>query len=414
MYRASLKGNSSMKIKHFASLFSAILLFSLILGLVACEGKDKEPSVTTDNSVQNTTDTVTEKLPVYTEYPVLETTPDGIFIYDPSELPFKYSQKDVCSEPLLDDYPKFAPRTETTFIVPGLDEGFVPQGMDYWEERDWMLISCYNPNTSVGSVLFAVDVESGKMMGEYYLQNANGRVYTGHAGGVAVTKKNLYISDGKKLHRIPLSDIDDAKQCGTVKFKESISVPVNASFCNFSGGVLWVGDFHLESAGYKTDSFRHLVNNVGETYKAWTVGYILDETTENEFKASSLVNGSYATPDYIISMMDKVQGMTCVPEENKIVLSLSYGRKNISVLYAYDDPRSTEPHRTVNLNGVDVPLWFLDSKVHRDFYSTIPMAEGIANVKGKVYILFESGANKYRLDGGTQPTDMVYSLDVKS
>ena len=40
------------------------------------------------------------------------------------------------------------------------------------------------------------------------------------------------------------------------------------------------------------------------------------------------------------------------------------------------------------------------------------MSEGIANVGGKLYVLFESGAEKYRLGGGKEPTDMVYSVDI--
>jgi hypothetical protein len=33
-------------------------------------------------------------------------------------------------------------------------------------------------------------------------------------------------------------------------------------------------------------------------------------------------------------------------------------------------------------------------------------------VNGKLYVLFESGAEKYRLGGGKQPTDRVYAVDI--
>ncbi len=414
-----------MKSKFLTSFISSLLLLAILFGCTACGSKDP------NENTENTTDAVTEdkvqttkapettkapdttKTPETINLPELEILPNGVVIYDPAALPFKYTQTDVCAEPSLNDFTKFADNSKTTFIVPGLNEGFIQQGMDYWEERGWMLISCYNSNSSLNSVLFAVDIETGKFMGEYYLRNMNGDAYKGHAGGVAVTKKNVFISDGKKLYRIPLSDLDAAKQCGSICFRESISVPVNASFCNYSGGILWVGDFHLESAGYTTASYRHMINRFGEQFKAWTVGYILDETTENEFKTSALVSGSYATPDYIFSISDRVQGMTYVPEKGRIVLSTSYGRKNQSGIYSYKDPRSDAAHTTAKLNGVDVPVWFLDGKEQsRQFYLSLPMSEGIANVNGKVYILFESGAKKYRLDGGKLPTDMVYALDI--
>ena len=41
------------------------------------------------------------------------------------------------------------------------------------------------------------------------------------------------------------------------------------------------------------------------------------------------------------------------------------------------------------------------------------MSEGLAAYDGKLLILFESGADKYRNDGGKNPTDRVWKLDPK-
>ena len=323
-------------------------------------------------------------------------------------LPGHYTQEDVCVSPSLTGYRDFAACAEETFVVPGLSQAIVPQGMDYWAEKGLMLISGYCSKSGGGSVLLAVNVNSGRLTAAYSLKNMDGSNYTGHAGGVAVTKKNVYISDGSKLRRIPLTALE---RSGTVSFAEEISVPVHASFCNYSGGFLWVGDFYRDET-HPTEEFRHMVNRDGTTYCAWAVGYELDETTENEFKTKSLVNGSYATPDRILSITDRIQGMAYLHEQGKIALSQSYGRKNNSTLYLFDDPMSGAAHTTVTLNNVSVPVWFLDGKVSCENMTMLPMSEGVANVNGKVYVLFESGAEKYRLDGGKMPTDMVYAVEV--
>ena len=320
--------------------------------------------------------------------------------------------------PSLTDYSDFAAMATEGLLVPGIDEYIIPQGMDYWAEKGWMIISGYfktgsdNPYGFSSSVISAVDVATGKMVGWYYLNNADGTDYTGHAGGVAVTSKNIFIANAKNLFRIPLSDLENAESGSALKFVEAISVPTNASFCNYSGGILWVGDFYY-LPDYTTDSYRHMTNRDGNTYYAWCVGYELDNTTANEFKTSAIVADSYATPDYILSIDERIQGMTYQKETGHIVLSRSYGRANNSTLFYFDDVLGTTAHTTTTLNGVSVPVWFLDQRVDCTSITAIPMAEGITCINGNTYVLFESGA-KYYADSATSklPTDRVWVVDI--
>lgn len=359
-------------------------------------------------------DTAQTTVPHATLPPTVETVSPAQWL-DPATLPMIYTSEDVCEQPSLSAYKKFAACAAEAFLTPGLNQSMVPQGMDFWAERGWMLISGYCTDSAMnggkGSVLLAVDVASGALMGEYYLKNLDGTYYDGHAGGVAITENNVFISGGKKLSRIPLDALDEAAQCGDVQFVEEISVPVNGSFCNYSGGILWVGDFQYGDS-YTTEEFRHMKNRQGGMYRAWSVGYLLDDSTENELKATAMVAGSYATPDYVLSITERIQGMAYLPEVGQIALSQSYGRKNSSTLYFYDDPMGDAPHATTTLNGVSVPVWFLDNKLETRVMPALPMSEGVANVGGQLYVLFESGAMKYRLDGGKQPTDMVYAVDI--
>ena len=326
---------------------------------------------------------------------------------------FKFDQISLCETPSLSKYDTFSDCATEEFLVPGLNQYMVPQGMDYWKEKGWMIISGYfsESDYSTCSVLVAVDVKSGQMVGEYYLKNQDGSDYTGHAGGVAITENYIYIANAKTLFRIPLSSLENVNQCGEVLFDEAISVPSNASFCNYSGGVLWVGDFYLKDT-YPTDDYSHLYNRDGNEYCAWIVGYKIEEGNPNDFYDSAFVADSFMTPDYILSITERIQGMTWLTDEDKIVLSQSYGRTNDSTLYFYENPMNGAAHDKVTLNGKEIPVWFLDSKVKSITMKALPMSEGLACASGKLYVLFESGASNYRLGGGKLPTDRVWNVDI--
>jgi hypothetical protein len=308
-------------------------------------------------------------------------------------------------------YTDFLASSEKSFLIPALAEKMVPQGMDIWEERGWLMISGYfdDASTSDCSVLVAVDMKTGAYVGEYYLTNTDGTPHTSHAGGVAVTEKNIFIANGSTLFRIPLTEIINVGQCGKITIADAIKVPTRASFCNYSGGYLWVGDFQYGTS-YLTDEYRHMTNREGKTYKAWSVGYELTDATENEIKAEAMVKDSYATPDVILSITERIQGMAV--SEGKIVLSQSYGRNNKSTLFFYDNPIGTQPHTFVKLNSKMVSVFFLDGKLGCEKVQAPPMTEGLAYADGKLYILFESGADKYANGGGKDPTENVWTMII--
>lgn len=310
----------------------------------------------------------------------------------------------------IGDYSAFNAISEAKFIVPGL-RNFVPQGMDFWEEENLLLISAYpiSTSTSPTSMIFAIDIETGLLFGKYCIKNANNTNHTSHVGGLAVTTKNLFISTGSQLLRIPLSQFYTAGTSGVLKIVETINVPVKASFCNYSGGKLWVGDFYLTgNSSYSTPDWRHMTSNDGANYGAWAVGYNLADT-ESEFTIENWNSSTmqYATPDVIYSIRDSVQGFAVV--NDNIVLSKSYGRNAKSSLYVYKI--NTEAHTTVKLNNKDIPLWFLDTYNDVKTYVTLPMSEALAECNGKLLVLYESGSEKYR-STGTHPTDRVWEVTL--
>ena len=294
------------------------------------------------------------------------------------------------------------------FIIPGLNKGenFVLQGIEYCSELNWALLCGYiSPATDTSnSVIFVIDMsksvslESGEqfhgaLIKEILLNKADGKPFTGHAGGIAVSEKNVWISNSGKLYCIPLEDIVAAPSSSFMNLSKSISVPVNASYCSYADGVLWVGEFEYAKDKYNTDEAHHK----GDSLTAWTVGYKLNEDGDADVKDlfRFTTDGSVAIPDYALWHGSKVQGMTTAG--NKILLSTSYGRKNDSKLFVYDNPVGSQTDVFVQIGEAQVPCYVLDNPVQT--VVAPPMLEDLGTVykdgKYSVLVATESGSYNY-------------------
>lgn len=289
-------------------------------------------------------------------------------------------------------------------VVPGLVQDLVPQGAYWWPEQEWLVTTHYVADGRP-SVLSIVDTTSGELVKSVRMYQEDGQPYNGHAGGVAITGENAWVASGSFLYRIPLADLLAAPDNGNVSFADRFPVETNASFVTYADGVLWVGEFYHPSANYNTKPYHLLTSPDGSKYGAWVAGYTVDPATDLP---------TDATPAYMLAIRDKIQGMAVTPDS--IVLSQSYGRKNDSFLFRYVRPDlNGEPHRTVTVDGVSVPLWFMDTTTqypNEPVLTLPPLAEG-ATLDGsnQLYVIFESGANEYRYDG-FNPLDRWAIVDL--
>lgn len=288
--------------------------------------------------------------------------------------------------------------------IPGLNEDVVPQGLAYWPEQNWLLISGYVDN-GTASTLTMVDAGTGSVVKRVFLNKEDGKPYTGHAGGVAVSAKHAWISSEERAYWIPLAALTAAGADAKVQFGGSFLTGTRASFNSYADGILWVGEFY-SLPDYPVDPSHTLRNNEPSQYYAWVEGYVLDKATD---QPSSGGGEGAVAPDYILSIPDQVQGMTLTSEH--VILSQSYGRAKDSYLKKYTKPNlAGEPHQRVDVGGKSVPVWFLDRKnlsKEEGALKVPPMSEGIVtDGVNRLFILFESGALKYR-SGGSAPMERM-------
>ena len=376
---------SQIRVKAVTAL---ILLAALIFA--ACGGEPEE------------TGSPTETLPGVSETEA-STEPQGIsswYTADPSE--FRFSHESVCEVKVPTRlYPVFSDIAEATgCVLPALPENFVPQGLDYWEEAGWFIISGYfNPTDKYEyAVLLGVDAETGEYVAEWELYEKDGQRHTGHDGGVAVTSENIYLSTAYTLFQIPIADIKKSGGSGPLRFTEHIEVPVKASFANCSGDYVYVGEFSLNgNASYTITGHEY-----GGNY-AWCAAYRIEPGT---------VRGISDYPEFVFSIPEQRQGFAAL-DDGRLFMTCSYGRGNDSSLYiTRTDPRASAPVSKVEIGGRKVPLYAVGEF---DSVTAISMAEGCCVADGSAYVIFESGAfysRAYSSSVSKYPTDRIWRVTV--
>lgn len=248
-------------------------------------------------------------------------------------------------------YPEFAKTATASLVVPGLEEGLVPQGVAWLPQKNWFLVSGYHSDKSP-SALIAVDESSGKIARQVGLRHPGGAAYTGHAGGVAATAVSIVVSSDSKLHVLPLADFQEESSREACVFSREIEVPNRASYCFCGDGMFWVGEFR--HAGYPTAN-GHRMKIGGEEFQAWLCGYTL---VDGELPLSS--EGKLPPPDIILETPDDVQGASV--SDGIVWLSCSYGSGNDSRLLAFSVPGGDAPDGHFTIDGSKVPVWFWERK----------------------------------------------------
>jgi hypothetical protein len=280
-------------------------------------------------------------------------------------------------------------------VIPGLHQGAIPQGLSYSKTHNLIFMSFYfdKPIPSLISVIYR---SNNTATGTFALKESENSFHYGHVGGVTVNDTFVWISSNGKVYKYRISDI-----ITNIPSRELVPVSVTqtetkASFVSYYQKVLFVGEFAYGSR-YKTKNSHHMMNRDGVQHYAWVCGYDVNKES----------NGL----SYILSIRQKVQGI-CMTKKT-IFLSISYGRKNRSIIAIYKNPLKEAPHRSVTLeNGLEAPLWYLDGKNMIKEINFPPMSEGITIIDGKLAVLPESGAEKYQR-GGLGPIDHIILMNLE-
>ena len=283
--------------------------------------------------------------------------------------------------------------------IPGLkkEDNLVPQGITYYPEKNWILISAYSKNENTPSVIFALDKSTGDYVAEFEIYKSKGVPFTGHLGGIAVSSNNLYLTNGKKISYIPLSEFNVKKGTSkTVEIEDSYitylgSDGASVSYLSITDGILYAGNFYNKSNDYNTPANSY--------FNSIVFGYKLSGSNSTE-EWNNYIESAKA-PDIEFYIPDEINEIQCATvKDRKLYLSASYGRQNDSRLYIVGV--STVQQQTFDYADLE--------------YVGLPMMEGMTFINDDLYVIFESGAYFYRekesSNKAKNPTDVVWKICV--
>ena len=279
-------------------------------------------------------------------------------------------------------YPDYYHNAKIISEIPSLNEGFVPQGLDYDPETKTYIHSGYHGKNI--ELYFVTDSVPKTIIP----LNPDGTRATGHGGGTTRAGDYLYIcnnegnSNGRpgQLHVFKFDELWNATNGTGVKSIGTLSVDTSSDFCFSDDKFIYVGEFY-RAVDYETAESHYYTTPAGDENKAILSAYPLN--------ADGSINGTY--PAFSVSITSQVQGFA-ITEDGKVMLSRSWGL-NPSYLEIHSGMKDSG--KTINVSGKKVPLFYLDSTTRVQNITMPAFSEGLTIVNDKVAISFESAAKKY-------------------
>ena len=324
----------------------------------------------------------------------------------------KLTQTDMIAGELPNDYQlkDFYATSQEGFVIPGLKEGFVPQGIFYEKDHDIFLISGYYKEKAQPSRVILVDGE-GNFIKSVGCLTQKGKNATGHFGGVAVFKDNVYVATTSVTHVLSLEDILNAEDDSYVPIKQELYTDTTCSYVNVCDGVLYIGEFtDINFTDMKEATNIYKAKN-GEVYYSRVNAFILDENAPWGIKADRIDKEGNIVPDFALTSPFKVQGI-CILLDGKIVYTASSTAVTNSRVYLYEDVTKGEPDEIIKVADKDVPLYYCQKKDRiAQYRAPTYIEESTIYPDGTIYTITESAAWCYA-EASKNPIDTVIKWDI--
>lgn len=341
----------------------------------------------------------------------------------------------------------------TKLLIPGLSKAnnYVVQGMAYYPEKNWALITAYHNDGSSPSMVYCMDIATGDFVAMFSFLNVDGTPNTDHGGGIAVSEHNIYYSCGdmdRSIAYAPLSAIEgienDATKYRAIQlvaeqtFYETGSVTdgdktAYTAYCCYDQGVLWTGNFYDKGVAGIIAADYNVKAHSNHNSMVW--GYELsgNSSAEEWANLTSNTQNCQGNPSYVIALPnDIIDVQYATVDDGRLYLSRSYGTgtetcinfgmKESSQLSITDIdltvPGNASITFTTDANGTQRTVNNAYSISASDIktFDFMPMSEGLCIIDDYVYMTFESACYKYYEDAGIMgncdlPIDVVWKID---
>jgi hypothetical protein len=278
--------------------------------------------------------------------------------------------------------------SEVAFDIPDIDNGYIPQGIHYQENKQVYLLSGYN-NSNAPSPIYLLN-DKGELLKKVTLLDENGKDYFGHCGGVAVFNKYLYVAGNYGILVYSFDKLfsaengDKLELLGKINLKYSDTDYIRTSFITVNNDTLITGEFYRAGNSSIPDSHKFTTKG-GDYNQAIAVEFDLSTSYTDNF-------GVAKKPQKAYSMPDLVQGFAVYG--NKIYLSCSYGLA-FSNIFEYEKDLLNKRNETSTFLGTQLSVYELDNLNLTYTYKIAPMSEELVFVNDMLIVNCESASNKY-------------------
>lgn len=345
----------------------------------------------------------------------------------------------------------------TDIVIPGLDpaQDYVIQGIAYYPQKDWMLVTAYHNDGTAPSKVFILDNKTGDFYAMLSFKNVGGTDNVDHGGGIAVSEHNLYYACDdldRKIAYAPLSAIEDIakgehrvvqlkgeRDFYEVGSKADGEKTAYTAYVCFDEGILWTGNFYTSNSLDKTFNGGKYAVPANDKYNSMIWGYELSgSTSEEEWANLTGATGAdcQGNPTYVVGITNNVEEIQyAVVDNGKLYMSSSYGTgtgnnktKKYSRLTVADidlsTPGNTEVTFKIDSSGNKRTVKTAYNVSWVQSFNFMPMSEGLCVIDDYVYMTFESACNKYLNESDTgiiaglaangncpAPIDVIWKMD---
>lgn len=280
---------------------------------------------------------------------------------------------------------------------PGLNDGFITQGLCYLPDDDIYITSGYMTNGNA-SRIYSVDKDNNIRFTELYEKTESGAetAFKYHCGGISCEGDYIYVASDCKINVFRKTEVLNDDKAYLVK---SVTVNNNASFVFTTDTYLYVGEFN-DSKNYVCEN-TFTDEATGVTTNAIVTKYYLAN-----FNFNSVLGTDVSVPITEYAIRDQVQGF-CITDSGKFVMDTSWG-PSASNYYVYEIEEDAKPDAYDDLT----PVYYLNEARLKRHFTGPSMAEDLDYHGGKVYVTSESASNKY-IYGKLFFYNYIYGLSIE-
>ena len=294
-------------------------------------------------------------------------------------------------------YPDYYREGEVVAKIPGLNNGFRPQGVFYDEESGAYL---YSGSKGEHAALYVVD-KSGNEKALTPLYRDTDERSIGRGGAIVRVGDYVYVCDNENqnnsingiLYIFRYKDIMNAKDGTTVLCigKQDTDCAMSAMFTD--GNYLYVGEFYNPGTNYSTHKTHRYVTPEGDEQNAMLFAYKLN--ADGTLLTTELPDGEETEqvlyPAFALSLPDHVTGFAVKNGVVMLTRGIEWQYSSLEYYYTW-----CETADTVKVSGIEIPIRYLDSD---DYIKSVKLPMCARNVTltedGRVAVVFESASKRY-------------------